>query len=132
MSSPDDSLARNKATILETGTHGRVVVLTATSKVMDEIEEQPRDRLTRIMQLWCIGKPLTEKMFNGNEGRSKGRKRLLMAFKAWKVRLYGCVGTLGGIKTFVIVSVDPAKKQEKADKNALKNAKIRIDDIDWD
>lgn len=81
------------------------------------------------MKLWCEGRPLTPQMFNGSEGRTLRRKIMLKAFKAFKVRLYGFDGDVGGTRTFVIVDADPAKKQDKADPKILKRAKKRIDDL---
>lgn len=80
------------------------------------------------MELWCKGMSLTPEMMNRNEGRSGGGIRL-EAFKAFKVRLYGFEVKFKKIKTFIIVIIDTAKKQNKADKNILKSAKSRADDL---
>lgn len=81
------------------------------------------------MRLWCEGRPLTPKMFNGNEGRTSRHNLMLMAFKTFKTRFYGFSASVGGKRTFVIVDTDPAKKQDKADPTILKRAKRRIDDL---
>lgn len=129
MTSSNDPLKRLGARLLVVEDDAQVAILVKAQKVFDEIEQQPRDRLTRVMELWCLGRPLTEKMYNANEGRSKTKKRMLEAFKAWKVRLYGYVTTIADKKTFIIVNIDPAKKQEKADRGILKIAKERIDEL---
>jgi hypothetical protein len=130
MKTDADTLKRIGAEPLVVEADAQIVILEKVKKVFEGIEEQPKARLTRVMELWCLGKPLTDKMFNGNEGRSKQKNMMLQAFKAWKVRLFGIVTSISGKKTFIIVNIDSAKKQEKADKNILRIAKERVDDLD--
>ena len=92
------------------------------------VEEKKKARFARIMELWCDDSRLTPEMFNANEGRSNGNI-LLQAFKAFKVRLYGFARQVAGLKTFIIVDIDPAKKQDRADPRILKRAKRRADDL---
>lgn len=91
-------------------------------------EENKRARFESVMTRWCDGIPLTPEMFNTNEGRSKNNIRL-QAFKGFKIRLYGFDRKVASIRTFIIVEIDPAKKQDKADPRILKRAKRRIDEI---
>jgi hypothetical protein len=106
----------------------QVAILTAIREDYEAIEQRKRDRFERIMEMWCEGRRLTEEMFNANEGRSSGNL-LLQAFKAFKVRLYGFVRPVAGRKTFIIVAIDPAKKQDRADPRVLSRAWKRSDDI---
>lgn len=90
--------------------------------------DQKRARFEAVMERWCDGIPLTPEMFNANEGRSKSGL-LLQAFKGFKIRLYGFDRKVATLRTFLIVEIDPAKKQTKADPRVLKRAKSRIDEI---
>ena len=108
---------------------GCVVLHSCVGQLFDALDEAVRARFVRIMELWCDDKPLTDKMINRNEGRTSRRNEMCQAFKAFKVRLYGFVGQENGKKTFVICDFDGAKKQDKADKQILKRAKSRIDDL---
>ena len=108
---------------------GAQVVLHADAEgVYAELEAQATDRLDRVMLRWCEGHPMVESMFNGNEGRTPA-KVMLMAFKTFKVRLYGFVCRFSGKKTFFIVDIDPTKKRTKADPGILKRAKARVDKL---
>ena len=93
-----------------------------------EIADQKRARFEAVMRRWCDGVPLTAEMFNANEGRSNGGI-LLQAFKAFKIRLYGFERRISQVRTFLIVEMDTAKKQDKADQKILKRAKRKIDEI---
>jgi hypothetical protein len=95
----------------------------------DALDDKKQGRFRRIMELWCNNQKLTPEMFNANEGRSPQNNLLLQAFKAFKVRLYGFVRPVQGVRTFVLIDADPAKKQDKADPGILKRAKGRADDI---
>lgn len=108
---------------------GRVVLHKCVEDLFDALEERVRARFTRIMELWCDDKVLTEKMINRNEGRTSRTNEMCQAFKAFKVRLYGFVCREKGKKCFVICDFDGAKKQDRADKAILKRAKNRIDDL---
>lgn len=129
MSTDDEQLKKLGFTSLAETTRGRVVITEAVEPEFEALEEHVRGRLTRIMELWCDGRPLTETMFNGNEGRAKGSNILLMAFKGFKVRLYGFQQTLLKRKTFIVADIDSAKKQNKADQGILKRAKARVTEI---
>ena len=71
------------------------------------------------MHHWCEERALTNKMFNYNEGRSAGGI-MLQAFKSFKHRFYGFERQIAGVRTFVVVDYDGAKKQDKAGAEALK------------
>lgn len=109
----------------------RVVLLADATSDFDMIEERKQARLVRIMELWCDSQRLTEEQFNGNEGREqKGSTNVLMqAFKTHKVRLYGVDVQIGGKRTFAILEIDAAKKQNKADPKVLKRAMLRAFDL---
>jgi len=109
----------------------QVAIRQDVAEDFSQLEQRHRDRFHRIMELWCEGKSLTPEMMNRNEGRSKGNQRV-EAFKAFKVRLYGFEITFKNIRTFFIVIIDSAKKQKKADKNILKTAKSRADELSGD
>ena len=102
-----------------------VVVHEAAVADFDAIEERKQARLLRVMELWCEGQRLSEEQFNGNEGRAKhgNISVLLQAFKTHKIRLYGIDSNIRGYRTFIIVEIDGAKKQNKADPKVLKRAK---------
>ena len=104
----------------------RIWISPAPRAGFDSLGEAQRERLLRIMELWCGELSLTKTMFNGNEGRSSGGT-MLKAFKGFKHRFYGFERKIDGVRTFVIVDHDPAKKQDKADPHILKRAKGRID-----
>jgi len=109
----------------------RVVIDESVERQLAEIDERKMARLVRIMELWTTGHTLTDVQFNGNEGRAKrgGLNVMLQAFKTHKVRIFGIVMRLDGLRTFLIVAVDPAKKQDKADSKILKRAYERALDI---
>lgn len=100
-------------------------------KELKEIDEKKLARLLRIMELWCGGQQLTAEQYNGNEGRARrgDLNVMLQAFKTHKVRLFGIVMRIDRKRTFLIVDLDPAKKQNKADPNILKRAYGRALDL---
>lgn len=98
--------------------------------VRDEYDALPTKQLGRFqraMEMWCEGHRLPKEMWNANEGRSPKQNLLIQAIKAFKVRLYGFVRHVGDKKTFIIVDLDPAKKQDKADPIIVKRAKSRAE-----
>jgi len=109
------------------GSSARVVIHEDAQDGFDSVEDRKKDRLIRVIELWCDGQRPTPEQFNGNEGRAtQGTINVLIqAFKTHKVRLYGAEMQIEGRRTFVIVEVDPAKKQNKADPTILKRAKSR-------
>ncbi len=108
-----------------------VAIAASLQDDLAEIDERKMARLTRIMELWTEGQQLTAEQFNGNEGRAKrgDRNIMLQAFKTHKVRLFGIVMSLDSLRTFLIVDLDPAKKQNKADPKILKRAQNRALDL---
>jgi hypothetical protein len=109
----------------------RVAIDEALEKELAEIDERKMARLTRIMELWTAGHQLTAEQFNGNEGRAKrgDLNAMLQAFKTHKVRLFGVVMRIDALRTFLIVAIDPAKKQNKADPKVLKRSYERALEI---
>lgn len=128
MSDSNDDLKAISCTCLVQCDGARVAIADTVAAEFGALEERQQDRFRRIMELWCQSRPLTPEMMNRNEGRSNGGLRI-EAFKAFKVRLYGFEVTFKKIRTFFIVIIDSAKKQNKADKNILKGAKARADDL---
>ncbi len=116
---------------LVSGKTARVAIDGALESDLAEIDERKMARLTRIMELWTAGHQLTAEQFNGNEGRAKrgDLNVMMMAFKTHKVRLFGLVMRLDEMRTFLIVALDPAKKQNKADPKILKRAYERALDV---
>lgn len=106
---------------------GCVVIQEDLKADFDALPEATRARFVRIMELWTERMALTQEQFNGNEGRAqKGDINVLVqAFKAFKIRLYGFPTEVGDRRSFLIVAIDPAKKQNKADPKILKRAKDR-------
>lgn len=105
----------------------RVLLSEEAGKEFWALDRRQQARLLATMELWVDDRTMTEKQFNGSEGRTRGRiKRMLMAFKMHKVRCYGFVCPLEGRKTFVIVDVDAAKKSNKGKARILDRAKERV------
>lgn len=129
MTASDSALEAIDCEVVEERVGARVVIRRAVRKDYDSLDDQKKGRLLAIMRLWCEGRSLTPKMFNGSEGRTSRNNLMLMAFKTFKVRFYGFSASVGGRRTFVIVDADPAKKQDKADPVILKRAKRRVDDL---
>lgn len=124
----DDSLDSLGCDRLVGAGGSQVAIWRSVRKIYDALDTQMQGRFERYMELWCNETKLPDTMFNQNEGRSKGGV-MLRAFKAFKVRLYGFDRKVVGVRTFVIVDIDPAKKQNKADPGILKRAKSRVDDL---
>ncbi len=129
MNDDDDDLSALDLVSLVRTARGRVVISKGVADEYDSLEEKARGRFARVMELWCDGRPLADNMFNGNEGRAPETNIMLMAFKGFKIRLYGYQQSVLKLKTFIVVDIDGAKKQNKADKNILKRAKHRINEI---
>lgn len=129
--SPGTALAKLGFEVLASTESACVAIDAALMKELDDIEPKKLSRLIRIMEIWCLGQQLTTEQFNGNEGRAKrgDLNVMLQAFKTHKVRLFGFVMKLERKRTFLIVDLDPAKKQNKADPNILKRAHGRA--LDW-
>jgi hypothetical protein len=128
MSEQDDSLDQLGCDGLEKSGRSQVALWRAAAKDWGGLDDNQEGRFRRIMQMWCEGHKLTPEMYNGNEGRSPGNI-MLHAFKAFKIRLYGFVRSVGTIRTFIVVDIDPAKKRDKADPKILKRAYDRVDQI---
>lgn len=129
--SPGTALAKLGFEVLA-GTEGACVAIDAhLMKELEEIDPKKLARLIRIMELWCLGQQLSGEQFNGNEGRARrgDLNVMLQAFKTHKVRLFGFVMSIDLKRTFLIVDLDPAKKQNKADPKILKRAHGRA--LDW-
>lgn len=123
---PKDPLAIHGCRTLECSDGLRVGILNDVLSAYEGFEEHVQNKLKRIMFRWCGGHAMTKEMFNGNEGRTPNGTSL-KAFKTFKHRMYGFETSIDGIRTFVIVDHDPAKKQDKADPKILTRAKGRVD-----
>lgn len=123
----DDSLGQLDCELIAEHGSMRVVMLQRLRKVYDRLKPKEAGRLQAVMKRWCLQQGLTPEMLNTNEGRSSRHNLLIQAFKTFKVRLYGFGTTIEGVRTFVIVEIDPAKKQIKADPKILRRASKRID-----
>jgi len=124
----DDDLTRFGCSSLAVGSQGQVVVRAEALQEIQALDQRQQAQLLARMALWADGRKMTREQFNGNEGRCrKGDiNRLLQAFKVHKVRLFGFVRPLLSLKSFVVVDVDPSKKQDKANKRILNRAIDRV------
>ena len=109
------------------GATGRVLMV---GKIVDEfmaLDTRKQAQLLSRAKLWADGVRLTREQFNGNEGRCGGANdRMLVAVKtnkALKTRLYGFVRHFRGRKTLLLVGMDTAKKQDRANPRILKKVK---------
>lgn len=116
---------------LASSSRGCVVIESKLKSAFDALDDKIKSQFLAIMDLWIEGRTLTDKQFNGNEGRAKrgSTNVMLCAFKRFKIRLYGFVHGFKGRRSFVIVELDPAKKQDKADPKILSRAKARALDL---
>lgn len=128
MSADDESLAALGFEPLVSEAGARVAIATRLLPTYRQLDVRQQARFEAIMLRWCKEIALTPEMFNANEGRSPGNI-LIRAFKIHKVRLYGFVRAMGKMKTFLIVEIDPSKKQDRADQKILKRAYNRADEI---
>jgi hypothetical protein len=127
MSDSEDKAERFRCESLVDRGENRVLLSAEASKEFWALDTRQKARLLANMELWAEGRQMTDKQFNGSEGRAKGGvNRMLMAFKIHKIRCYGFVCPLEGRKTFVIVDVDPAKKTDKGKVRVLDRAKDRV------
>jgi hypothetical protein len=75
-----------------TGKVARVLITRSTTKEFLTLESNKQARLLSNAKLWADGFRPSEEQFNGNEGRCGGSNdRMLVAVKAFKLRLYGFV-----------------------------------------
>lgn len=124
----DDPAEEYQCSTLVDHEGSRVWITLASVRHFKALDEAGREKLRTIMRYWCEERALTDKMFNGNEGRSTGGT-MLKAFKTFKHRFYGFERKIGGSRTFVVLDYD-GKKQNKADPVVLKRAKARIDEFE--
>lgn len=110
--------------VVVSGRRARVAIHSGAEREFDGLDERKKVHLLRVMELWCEGQRLTPEQYNPSEKRArKGDVNVLVgAFKAFKNRLYGTVLDIDNQPTFVIVDVDPAKKQQRANKGILGRA----------
>lgn len=127
----DESVSQEGYEVLASTPKSCVAIEKSLTKELKEIDDRKLARLLRIAELWCQGQQLTAEQFNGNEGRARrgDLNVMLQAFKTHKVRLFGIVMRFAGRRTFFIVDLDPAKKQNKADPAILKRAQGRALDL---
>lgn len=124
----NDALETLECDVLAEAGTSRVVIWRPVREAFDGLDDTKQGRISRVMTLWCDNQRLTPEMFNANEGRSKDN-HLIQAFKTHKIRFYGFVLTVQGLRTFVVIDADLAKKQNKADPGVLKRAKGRADEV---
>lgn len=66
---------------------------------------------------------MPDNRFKAEKARSVGGKKVqVWAFKSYQLRVYGLMGSVHGKQAFFAVEVDPKKKRDKADPNALVRA----------
>jgi hypothetical protein len=107
-----------------TGSVARVLMAKTVTQEFIAVESKKQARLLSNAKIWADGHPPNEEQFQGNEGRCGGENdRMLVAVKVHKIRLYGFVRRYRGKKTLLIVDIDVAKKQNKANPRILKRAK---------
>lgn len=91
----------------------------------DDISSGARSRLKLIADDYCSQGP---DQFHKTDFRYLGRMSYdrvtvsLAEFKAWQVRLFGFANDHGGVRTFYVTGIDPAKKQDKGNKNKIEAA----------
>lgn len=117
--------------LMVSGCEGEVLIDKSVTKELLELDSIKQARLLSNAKLWADGRKPTREQANFSEGRCGGKfNRMLLAIKTHKVRLYGFIARINNKKTMVIVDIDPAKKQTKADKTVLKRAKNRVKEFD--
>lgn len=125
----DESLDDLACDRLAAAAGAQVAITKEIREDYDALPTKQLGRFQRVMEMWCEGHKLPKEMWNSNEGRSAAENLLIQAIKAFKIRLYGFVRQVQGVKTFIIVDLDPAKKQDKADPTILRRAKGRADKL---
>ena len=107
-----------------TGRVARVLMTKAATEEFLTLDSNKQARLLSNAKLWADGYRPSEEQFKGNEGRCGGTNdRMLVAVKAFKIRLYGFIRRYRSMKTLLVVEVDPSKKQNRANPRILKRAK---------
>ena len=112
---------------IATGPKGRVAVTPACHKAIEKASAEQRSRLTTLAERAVrTGFEELHQEQLAPEGRfptggSDGTSVLVLAFKAWKFRMYGSFRDIKGVKTF-IGTVAVSKKQDKADRDDLERA----------
>ena len=96
----------------------------------DELDAKWRARCEKIMEFYARHGPedLSKEKFRSEHryhtGGKSGKESMIYAFKAYQVRLYG--GKIPDVDCFVCTEIDPAKKQDKADKTRLRRAARKL------
>jgi hypothetical protein len=124
----DEGLASHGCSTLVQGPEGRVGITPKVLKEWNKLDAQRRGRLKRTMTEWCAGRRLHREVYKsgGSYGKSPGG-RTIAVFKAWQVRLYGFEEHMDGVRTFIIIDADLAKKQDEADADTISRLKARAD-----
>jgi len=124
----DDELAKQGGTVLVEGDEGRVGITAKALKEWNKLDATRRGRLKRTMKEWCAGRRLHREVYKsgGKYGKTKGG-RTIAVFKARQVRFYGFEEHMDGMRTFVIVDADLAKKQDDANPDTIARLKDRAD-----
>ncbi len=113
-----------------------VALTKEVGKAFESADPKARARILRHMEHFASGGRnhlnreafVFEGRFSG--GIKSGQKFAVSAFKAWKVRVYGCVTNLGERTTFVGTEIDLKKKQNRANPAVLRRAAQKMGGID--
>ncbi len=97
----------------------------------DEISMKRERHLRRYFQEFCDQKlpRLSNEKFKKEGNFSGGRPNIEVAiwtFKSWQLRLYGSTITVANERCFVGVEIDLLKKQNKANRQKLESAALKI------
>lgn len=91
----------------------------------NDIPARSKARLELLADDYCTSGPdlfdKTDFRFLGHKSY-EGVKVRLEEFKAPQVRLFGFSGDMGGMATFFVTGIDPAKKQRKANDDKVTSA----------
>lgn len=132
--SDSDDFSEIECELVLHGTSGRVLMSKAVIDDFMALDTRKQAQLLSRAKLWADDVRLTREQFNGNEGRCGGANdRMLVALKtnkAMKTRLYGFVRHYRDQRTLLIVDMDTAKKQDKANPRILKRAKATAVSLD--
>ncbi len=89
----------------------------------NELEVKQRTQLERFMREFCanIRPALNDEQFKKEDSfkNKGGHNATVFAFKPFKARFYGVVTQIGNKKVFLGLKVDPAKRQDKANRALL-------------
>lgn len=120
---------------VENGPKGAVALTPAVKSAFKRADARARGRIERYMKWFAtLGQEELHSeafKFEGRFPESPGsqKKVAIYAFKGWKVRIYGTVEEVNGIRTFVGTEIDVSKKQNKANRTLMLRAAIRVGEL---